>query len=58
MATEKVSRCQPWVWVMGSSHRPKPCLTPMDRVTIRAPQTMSWAMGRALGREELVMYEM
>ena len=44
MAKAKVSRVQPWAWVMGCSHRPKPWRMPMDKVTMAAPQIRTWAM--------------
>ena len=50
-ASEKSARVQPCAWVMGWSHRPKPCRMPIDSVTMRALQASSCTSGRA-GRGE------
>ena len=42
MAKAKVSRVQPWVWVMGCNHSPKPCRMPMDSVRMQAPHSKTW----------------
>ncbi len=46
MASEKLSRVQPWSWVMGCNQRPKPWRMPIDRVTMAAPQSSSWVADR------------
>ncbi len=45
-AQEKCSRVQPCASVMGSSHKPKPCRMPIDSMTMAAPQSSTWAMGK------------
>ena len=44
IAKAKVSRVQPWAWVMGCNQRPKPWRMPMESVKIAAPQTSTWVM--------------
>ncbi len=38
-AKAKVSRFQPWAWVIGRLNRPKPCRMPIESVTSRPPHT-------------------
>src|SRR5512139_3606840 len=51
-AKAKVSRLQFWAWVIGCSHRPKPCRMPMDRVTMAAPQARTWSIESLRGAVE------
>jgi len=53
-AKAKVSRVQPRSIVMGASHRPKPCRMPIDRVTMRAPQSSTCFMDKDGEAAELI----
>jgi hypothetical protein len=43
MAKAKDSRLQPFSWVMGCIHNPKPWRIPMERVKTKALQVKTWA---------------